>query len=490
MTRWSWFLGLLFLLSFGTHAAEYRDVPRAERYSALVGDLNGDGRKDIFVSYQPAIVPIQLDDISIPIPITKRRIGEFVLQQQTNGTFSLLTGLSQQQRSAALGWARSAIQIVLGDVNADANPDIIVLSVAAEIPGATDTFVFGPSQAGGAPTAVRAIDPSLAKFFRDVKGWLKNPQHYFDAAWRTETRTIPWTVNVYNCGGPSSEAYLAGTYGDLYASLYCEYLYSYTTTLTAPVQVFDTTNYSRSAYNFTSYFPPGSIGSTAEFRMNPQSSELLRSSLANLLGAPFGTPEYVNGTLQMGGFWSYLVQVAEANQHLILAAMAPPANSADPGEIWIQRATTAVEAILRNLPSPPGQGQIKVQYPRLDIIKIVAHLMRLGQEHTPPYDWSVDTAEAPDREMVARLLAQHGDRYTQAYYHHEMAEIYKVYPVGLALHGAEFLQLQNAAHYATELNQENSVYDRYAPSVVRAHYPSLFSGSIWNEVASRPDYDE
>jgi len=91
--------------------------------------------------------------------------------------------LSQQQRSAALGWARSAIQIVLGDVNADANPDIIVLSVAAEIPGATDTFVFGPSQAGGAPTAVRAIDPSLAKFFRDVKGWLKNPQHYFDAVY-------------------------------------------------------------------------------------------------------------------------------------------------------------------------------------------------------------------------------------------------------------------------------------------------------------------
>ena len=48
MTRWSWFLGLLFLLSFGTHAAEYRDVPRAEREHLAVvaglGKLNGDGK--------------------------------------------------------------------------------------------------------------------------------------------------------------------------------------------------------------------------------------------------------------------------------------------------------------------------------------------------------------------------------------------------------------------------------------------------------------
>ena len=85
----------------------------AKEFISRVGDLNGDGRLDIFLQEKkPKIVPIALDDMMIPIPL-RPDVGEFVLQQNSSGQFDLVSNLTQQAKQAVKQWGiAQAIQSI------------------------------------------------------------------------------------------------------------------------------------------------------------------------------------------------------------------------------------------------------------------------------------------------------------------------------------------------------------------------------------------
>lgn len=169
-------LALVMMTTAG--AQEYEGFP--DRYVVQVGDLNGDGRTDLHLQFRPPVVPITLDDLTIPIapPLP---VQDFVLQQNTSGGFDLVTNLTAAQRAAVAAWPESsAVKLVHGDINVDGYMDIVVRQVASAIPQARDVIVFAPDTHGAPPFHVRTWDSELEMFFRDVIGWIENPLHYYD----------------------------------------------------------------------------------------------------------------------------------------------------------------------------------------------------------------------------------------------------------------------------------------------------------------------
>ena len=57
-------------------------------FKIAVGDVNGDGVRDVFVREKARIIPIPLADTIIPLPLPKPGTPRFVLVQQPSGGFA------------------------------------------------------------------------------------------------------------------------------------------------------------------------------------------------------------------------------------------------------------------------------------------------------------------------------------------------------------------------------------------------------------------
>jgi hypothetical protein len=151
----------------------------AKEFISRVGDLNGDGRLDIFLQEKkPKIVPIALDDMVIPIPL-RPDVGEFVLQQNSSGQFDLISNLTQQAKQAVKQWAiDQAIEILRKDFNLDGIIDVLLGDVGSVIPGGKNVIVFASPDMNGAPSVVRNVDSVLDQFIKDVGGFSDNPNYF------------------------------------------------------------------------------------------------------------------------------------------------------------------------------------------------------------------------------------------------------------------------------------------------------------------------
>lgn len=481
MGMWLTLLAWLWLLSASTAiAADF-----GKDYIARAGDLNGDGVVDsVYLQHRPKVTLIPFDDLTIPVVQGKRQLGEFVLQKGASGQVTAVP-IDASQAARAKSWPQVALQLLVADYNLDSNVDVMIMNMASALPGANNAIVFAPNAQGAQPLHVRTVDAELAMFFKDMRGWVQNPTQYFANAWITQTAYVPWTVNLYDCGGVRRE-FLQGDPSESYATANCDFLGSYLASVPVPVDVFDTSRFSRNAYNLSTQLQ-ASVGSTADFRLDAQSSASLRQQISNYLGVPFGRPDLIDGTSRLGGLWAWIKLTTARNPALVFASMAATGNADPPsdGDVWVQRAKAAIESLLRALPSGPS-NEMRVEYRATDILKIVAHHVRLAAEQGD--DWSTASYYAQERDMVARLLAQHGDKYTLKYFHHEMGEIYELYknPLAYAAHGQAFVELQQIAHQKTILAQETTQFEYYHPKVVRAH-PDLFSHPGYDE--ARNDYD-
>jgi len=159
------------------------------RYTARVGDLNGDGRNDLYIRWSPLFTLIPLDDFSIPVPRSRRGVGNFVLQQNANATFSIVSNLSAAQLSSVAQWpaAPAALQIAPGDVNFDGAIDLIIRGVSSIASGADNQFVFAAAAPGSSPVRVVPLNATMRSFYRDVARWFLSPMVTVTEETRTYT---------------------------------------------------------------------------------------------------------------------------------------------------------------------------------------------------------------------------------------------------------------------------------------------------------------
>lgn len=171
------------------------------RYVAKTGDINGDSRTDIYLHYQPAITPVAFDDLTIPVPQTRRNVGQFVLSQQADGKFQVVPATASEVGVMSSWPAANAVSVVVGDFNRDEEAEILLKNVSSAISGASDQLVFAPLTPGAPPSGVRAIDASINKFGTDLMGSANDP-NYFDSGWKVVNQyDIEVSLPTYRCGG-------------------------------------------------------------------------------------------------------------------------------------------------------------------------------------------------------------------------------------------------------------------------------------------------
>ena len=153
-----------------------------ESYQVFRGnfDANVDTATDLYVRKAPEIVLIH-GDIITPIVI-QSDVTEFVLRQEADKTFSIVSDLTASQKSSMSQWPEAAVEIVLGDLNVDGFLDLVLRGVDNVVTGADDQIVYAPGTPGSAPAFNRAIDADFRKFFEEVSEWMKNPDYFEENA--------------------------------------------------------------------------------------------------------------------------------------------------------------------------------------------------------------------------------------------------------------------------------------------------------------------
>lgn len=162
-------LGMLLCWSL-TSAAQGFDVT----YNAYVGDLDGNGRLDLYVKGRTTpFIPITVDDLTIVVP-TKAVPEDFVLVHNADHTSSIQSELTAAQRAAVGAWPAATVSLVLADFNVDGVTDILITGVSA-VTGALDEIVFASGQRGlVAPFTNTSVDDDMRQFVKTVRDWTFN----------------------------------------------------------------------------------------------------------------------------------------------------------------------------------------------------------------------------------------------------------------------------------------------------------------------------
>jgi len=168
---------LLTLTLCGVNLEAFAGVGFDDRFRLYSGHLNGDNRADLYLKWTPRIVPIALDDLTIPVALDRRDVPDFALIQAEDGTFSILSSLTAAQRQTVSGWpaAGNAVEVVPQDVNFDGKIDLIIRSLTAIIAGANNQFVLASSTPGAPPSTVRAVNATMRSFYHELAKWQNAP---------------------------------------------------------------------------------------------------------------------------------------------------------------------------------------------------------------------------------------------------------------------------------------------------------------------------
>jgi RHS repeat-associated protein len=112
-------------------------------------------------------------------------------------------------------------------------------------------------------------------------------------------------------------------------------------------------------------------------------------------------------------------------------------------------------------------GELRVNYEPGQIVKVYDALVTLADAQG--VDFHTDVVFGPEREMLLRAIVGHGDRYTVAWFHHEIAEAMRIDVTAPGAVGSAYVNAQISAHgYVIEHQGNASVFSRYHPSIVNA----------------------
>ena len=135
-------------------------------YETRRGDINGDGRQDIFI------------DRTTATESGNGAIEHLILQQTPTGSFTSVVPTSAQV-SIASSWTSVAVELFLQDFNMDGFVDIATQNISTVIAGTIDQIVFSSAQVLiNRPTGTTAIDSELQDFMAETANWLADPNYF------------------------------------------------------------------------------------------------------------------------------------------------------------------------------------------------------------------------------------------------------------------------------------------------------------------------
>jgi hypothetical protein len=172
------------------------------RYEVRVGDLDADGRRDLFIDR------VHGGDRA------DGTLEQLVLRGTDNRRLDPLTP-SAAQSSLARTWPQAGIGVELRDVNIDGFADLLLTGID-RIDGfgqTRDQIVFAPAEIlRKAPLAVRAVNSKLLRFGDDIRDYLVEPeffrvnapivivaQTYWDLQCRYDSFDFPYYSSLGNC---------------------------------------------------------------------------------------------------------------------------------------------------------------------------------------------------------------------------------------------------------------------------------------------------
>lgn len=165
------------------------------QFEIRVGDINGDGRKDLSIR-------------RLTGNINNGVISQTILRQTSDHSFKLLPPTSKRL-AAVKSWPKVSLELVLDDFNLDGYVDLFVKDLGTVIGGVSDQLVFSSGASfHGAVNRATGIDNNLKNVFSNVADWVVDKDYFtkhIKIIDRVETKwgfgcNLSWWDGRYRCG--------------------------------------------------------------------------------------------------------------------------------------------------------------------------------------------------------------------------------------------------------------------------------------------------
>jgi hypothetical protein len=173
------------------------------RYEARRGDINGDGRTDLYLA---RIAGGAAGDGTI---------DRVLLRQGSAGRFAAGVPTAAEAVTAR-NWPTAALRILLKDVNIDGFTDLVLHGVAGAIgaSGIPNQIVYAPGKAlSFTPKGIRGVDAAFKKFAMDTGSYLREPDYFMSTA---PLRTFVYVSYQSICTYGAGTDPIYGYYPDCY----------------------------------------------------------------------------------------------------------------------------------------------------------------------------------------------------------------------------------------------------------------------------------